>query len=128
MTIFVLLKPPSLGQGCRCRATKDCNREGMGKLIALQYMQNIQIHLKGDNNGNVYSVDIMNQDYIYCGKKLSYPLDHAKRTIMLGPNMAHILHLKLCISNFKDSKEVQLKKNNYVYSTVNEFVCFSRSQ
>ncbi len=57
-------------------------------------------HLKRDDSGAVYSLDIQNQDYIHCGKKLSYPLDHAKRTLMLGPHMAHISHLELVAQRF----------------------------
>ena len=57
-------------------------------------------HLKRNETGDVYSLDIQNQDYIHCGKKLSYPLDHAKRTLMLGPHMAHISHLELVAERF----------------------------
>ncbi len=57
-------------------------------------------HIKRDENGGVFSLDIQNQDYIHCGKKLSYPLDHAKRTLMLGPHMAHISHLELVAERF----------------------------
>ncbi len=57
-------------------------------------------HLKRNESGEVYSLDIQNQDYIHCGKKLSYPLDHAKRILMLGPHMAHISHLELVAQQF----------------------------
>lgn len=53
-----------------------------------------------DDTNEVYSLDIMDQDYIHNGKKLTYPLDHAKRVLMVGENMAHLNHLLLVSSRF----------------------------
>ena len=44
-------------------------------------------------NGQVSSLNIMDQDYIHNGKKLTYPLDHATRRLSLGNHMAHMNHL-----------------------------------
>ena len=56
--------------------------------------------LKKDDQGNVYSVGISNQDYIHCGKKLTYPLDHASRTLNLGGHLVHMSHLELVTDLF----------------------------
>ena len=57
-------------------------------------------HLKHDNEGNAYSLGINNQDYIHCGKKLTYPLDHASRTLNLGGHHVHMSHLELVAEHF----------------------------
>ena len=45
-------------------------------------------------------LNIMNQDYIHNGKKLTYPLDHPTRVIYVGNHVAHINHLFLVKEKF----------------------------
>jgi hypothetical protein len=56
--------------------------------------------IKADQLGRVYSLGIMDQDYIHCGKKLTYPLDHATRLLNLGGHMVHMNHLELVHQTF----------------------------
>ena len=60
--------------------------------------------LKEDPYGNVHAVGINNQDYIHCGKKLTYPLDHASRMLKLGGHHVHMSHLELVAEIFPIQK------------------------
>ena len=50
--------------------------------------------------GIVYCLNIMNQDYIHNGKKLTYPLDHPTRQLYVGNHLAHHNHLFLVRESF----------------------------
>eukprot|EP00112_Aurelia_sp_Birch-Aquarium-sp1_P010292 Seg2203.8 transcript_id=Seg2203.8/GoldUCD/mRNA.D3Y31 product="hypothetical protein" protein_id=Seg2203.8/GoldUCD/D3Y31 len=56
--------------------------------------------IERDAHGVICSLNIMNQDYIHNGKKLTYPLDHATRRLCLGGHTAHISHLELAHERF----------------------------
>lgn len=51
-------------------------------------------------NGLLISLDIMNQDNIHNGKKLTYPLDHAITVLRIGCHLIHIHQLRLVSDRF----------------------------
>lgn len=51
-------------------------------------------------NQKICALNIMNQDYIHCGKKLMNQLDQTRR-LTIGGHVAHINHLHLVMKNFE---------------------------
>ena len=51
--------------------------------------------IERNENGVPYCVNIMDQDYIHNGKKLTYPLVHPMRVLYVGNHLAHMNHLFL---------------------------------
>lgn len=52
-------------------------------------------------NGEVFSINIMNQDYPHNIKKIINPLDHTSRNLMLGGHVVHMNHLLLVTQKFE---------------------------
>ena len=104
-----LFKTPLTG-----KASDGDSRRRRAQLLSAKSKEGVRYHIDHpnftltgrvtDNHGNettVCSLDIMNQDYIHCGKKLVNPLDHPTRKLMIGGHLVHINHLNLVMTRFE---------------------------
>ena len=81
-----------------------------------------------DPDGRVTCLTTCSQNYIHNGKKMSYPLDHATRTLCLGGHTAHMNHLIMVTEQFpyhehglREEDVHQHDRQNWGFSTAHVF-------
>ena len=52
------------------------------------------------NRENPYALEINDQDYIHCGKKLTYALDTVTKTLNIGGHIVNMNHIDLVSKTF----------------------------